>query len=64
MNGALGYTPYDTASPANYQTSAQVGSIVNAAVANYVPLTQRAVANGVAALDSTGTVPTAQLLVK
>ena len=57
----LGYTPYDAANPANYQTNVQVSATVTASVANYVPLGQRAAANGVATLDATGVVPTLQL---
>ena len=57
----LGYMPYDAANPANYQTDVQVSATVTASVANYVPLGQRAAANGVATLDATGVVPTLQL---
>jgi len=58
---ALGYTPYNTTNPSNYQTGTQVSSAVSASVANYVPLSQRAKANGVATLDASGVIPTSQL---
>jgi len=59
--GGLGYTPYDTANPAHYQSDVQVSGTVNAAVASYVPLSQKGIALGVPSLDATGRVPTAQL---
>ena len=57
----LGFTPYDAANPASYQTDVQVTATVNLAIAGYVPLAQRGAANGVATLDATGVVPTTQL---
>jgi hypothetical protein len=52
---------YAAANPAHYQSDTQVSSAIGAAVASYVPLTQRGSANGVPTLDGAGKIPTGQL---
>jgi hypothetical protein len=52
---------YAASNPSNYQSNTQVASSIAASVQNYIPLTQRGVALGVATLDGSGIILSAQL---
>ena len=61
VSTALGYIPYDSGNPSNYQTYAQTVATSQSVASTYVPLSQKAAPLGVATLDAGGKLVSWQL---